>query len=73
MNRLRRTPSGSFDDADLGKLLYNAIEWRAAAFRARGIPETLRVIELMNIEKARKWGTCTVRLFETRNGWLVET
>jgi len=60
---LRRAPSGSFDDADLAKLLYNAIEWRAAAFRARGIPETLRVIELMNIEKARKWGTCTLNEF----------
>lgn len=72
MNRLRRTPSGSFNDADLAQSLYNAIEWRAAAFKARGVPETLRVVELMNIEKARKWGTCTVRLFEPPNRWLLK-
>ncbi|KAF8629714.1 hypothetical protein AX15_003313 [Amanita polypyramis BW_CC] len=60
---LERTETGFFKDADLARVLHNAIEWRAAAFKARGVPEALRVIEVMVIERARKWGTCTLNEF----------
>ncbi|KIL62783.1 hypothetical protein M378DRAFT_12576 [Amanita muscaria Koide BX008] len=60
---LKRTPSGSFKDEDLAKILHDAIEWRAGAYGARNIPDALRVIEILNIEKARKWGACTLNEF----------
>lgn len=39
----------------------NATEDHAGAFKARGIPEVMRIVEIMGIEQARQWGTCTVR------------
>ena len=57
---LKRTESGSFKDGDLAGLLHDAIERRAGAFKARGIPEALRFVEKMIIERSRKWGVCTV-------------
>ncbi|KDR70288.1 hypothetical protein GALMADRAFT_255194 [Galerina marginata CBS 339.88] len=62
-NNLKRDDDGRFKDADLANILHNATEARAGAFGARGIPETLRVIELMGIEQARTWGTCSLNEF----------
>lgn len=45
---------------DLAQILFDAIESPAAAFKARGIPEALRVVEVMGITQARKWRVCTV-------------
>lgn len=47
----------------LAKILQDATESYASAFKARGIPEALRVVEMMSIEQGRKWGTCSVCLF----------
>ncbi len=55
--------NGRFRDADLAKILQNATAAPASAFKARGTPEVLRVIEILSIEQGRKWGVCTVRLF----------
>ena len=44
----------------LAKILQDATEASASAFKARGIPEALRVVELLGIEQSRKWGACTV-------------
>lgn len=61
---LTRDPkTGRFDDEQLATILQNATEAEAGAFRARGIPEVLRVVEVMGIEQARSWGTCTVSWF----------
>ncbi|KAF8634068.1 hypothetical protein AX17_004331 [Amanita inopinata Kibby_2008] len=60
---LKRMPSGLFKDSDLAQLIHNATEWRAGSFKARGIPEALRVVEIMTIEQARRWGTCTLNEF----------
>lgn len=46
--------------ADLANILHLATETSASAFKARGIPEALKVVELMGIEQARAWGTCSV-------------
>ncbi|KAF9472120.1 heme peroxidase [Pholiota conissans] len=56
---LKRDASGRFKDGDLANVLQNATDWYAGAFKARGIPETLRVVELMAIEQSRTWGTCS--------------
>jgi linoleate 10R-lipoxygenase len=61
---IKRDGSGRFSDADLARLLQDATEARASAYKARGTPEALRVIELLGIEEARRWGTCTVRVLQ---------
>jgi linoleate 10R-lipoxygenase len=59
---LKRGKDGRFNDRDLAEILQNATERPAGAFGARGVPEVLRVIEVLGIEQARSWGTCSVRL-----------
>ncbi|KAI0313699.1 heme peroxidase [Amylostereum chailletii] len=60
---LKRGPDGRFADADLARILLNATEAPASAYKARGIPEALRVIEILSIEQARSWGTCSMNEF----------
>ena len=48
---------------DLAKILQDATEADAGAFRARGIPEAMKFIELIAIEQARSWGTCSLNEF----------
>jgi len=43
--------------------LQDATAAPASAFKARGTPEVLRVIEILSIEQGRKWGVCTASLF----------
>lgn len=59
-DRLQRDDNGCFNDGDLAKILQDATQWPAGAFKARGTPEVLRVIEMMGIEQSREWGTCSV-------------
>ena len=56
----RYSENGKFDSSALANILQNATEASASAFKARGIPEAMRVVELMGIEQARRWGACTV-------------
>ncbi|EJD08383.1 heme peroxidase [Fomitiporia mediterranea MF3/22] len=61
---LARDPStGGFNDGDLAALIQAATAAPAGAFKARGIPEVLRVVEIMGIEQARQWGTATMNEF----------
>ncbi|KAJ6476780.1 heme peroxidase [Mycena vitilis] len=60
---LTRGPDGKFDDDALAKVLFDATESPAGAYRARGTPEVLRVIEIMGITQARQWGVCTMNEF----------
>ena len=60
---LSREKDGRFRDADLAKILQDATAAPASAFKARGTPEVLRVIEVLGIEQSRRWGVCTVRVF----------
>ncbi|KAJ6553669.1 heme peroxidase [Mycena sp. CBHHK59/15] len=62
-NDLKRGPDGRFNDDDLATILQNSTSWRAGAYRARGIPEVLRVIEVLGIEQARRWGACSMNDF----------
>jgi len=59
--RLQRDPDGRFADQDLARVLQDATEQRAGAFRARGCPPVMRVVEILAIEQGRRWGACTVR------------
>ncbi|KAJ3806797.1 heme peroxidase, partial [Lentinula lateritia] len=60
---LKRDGGGSFSDADIVKILQDSTSYRAGAFRARGIPDVLRVIEILGIEQARGWGACSLNEF----------
>ncbi|KAJ7678277.1 heme peroxidase [Mycena polygramma] len=62
-NKLHRGADGRFKDSDLAEILYDSTSWRAGAYKARGIPEVLRVIEVLGIEQARRWGTCSMNDF----------
>ncbi|KAG6837017.1 hypothetical protein H0H93_016224 [Arthromyces matolae] len=55
---LQRQPDGRFKDDDLAKIIQDATDWRAASYSS-GCPEALRVIEILGIEQARGWGTCS--------------
>ncbi|TDL18557.1 hypothetical protein BD410DRAFT_880000 [Rickenella mellea] len=62
----RSTTTGRFADADLAAILQNAT---AGAFRARGIPAVLKVVEVMGIDQSRNWGACS--LDGLRSPWVL--
>ena len=58
----KRQPDGKFKDSDLAKILMDATEHPAGAFKARGTPSVMKIVEIMTMKMARKWGVCTVSL-----------
>ncbi|GAA5917690.1 hypothetical protein JCM8208_003314 [Rhodotorula glutinis] len=61
---LKRTESGAFRDEDIVKVLLEATDNVASAFKARAIPEAMRAIDLLGMEAARKtWRCCTMNEF----------
>ncbi|KAG6810880.1 hypothetical protein H0H92_009972 [Tricholoma furcatifolium] len=60
---LKRGANGTFNDDDLAQILYAATEEPAGAFRGRGTPPVLRLVEIMGIEQSRAWGVCTMNEF----------
>ncbi|KAF8066489.1 heme peroxidase [Lyophyllum atratum] len=60
---LKRGPDGKFSDDDLAAILHSATEQPAGAFRGRGTPPVLRLVEIMGIEQSRAWGVCTMNEF----------
>ncbi|KAI5117535.1 hypothetical protein M0805_004768 [Coniferiporia weirii] len=60
---IKRQADGTFSDDDLAKILHDATEKCAGAYRARGTPAALRVIETMSMEQAREWGVCSMNEF----------
>ncbi|KAJ3865441.1 heme peroxidase [Lentinula novae-zelandiae] len=60
---LIRGPDGRFSDDALADILHSATENAAGAYRARGTPAALKVIEVLGIQQARQWGVCTMNEF----------
>ena len=58
----RDKTTGKFKDDDLAKILMDATEHPAGAFKARGTPSVMKIVEVMTMKMARKWGVCTVSL-----------
>ncbi|QRV81013.1 heme peroxidase [Ceratobasidium sp. AG-Ba] len=54
---------GRFKDEDLARVLQDATAEPAGAFKARGTPAVLRVIEIMGIAASRRWGVCSLNEF----------
>jgi hypothetical protein len=61
--RIKRGPDGKFSDDDIARILQDATDCAAGAFRGKGTPEVLRIAEIMGIEQARRWGLCTMNEF----------
>ena len=62
-NSLKRGSDGSFADDDIANLLQTATETVAGAYRARGNPAVLRVVEVMAMMQGRQWGVCSMNEF----------
>ena len=62
---LKRDPTtGMYDDRDLCKILSTATDNVAGAFKARGTPAIMQVIEVLAIATARnEWSTCSLNEF----------
>ncbi|KAG0695853.1 heme peroxidase [Suillus ampliporus] len=60
---LTRGKNGRFSDGDIARILQDATADRAGAFRARGVPGVMRIVEILGIEQARTWGACTLNEF----------
>jgi linoleate 10R-lipoxygenase len=51
-----RTSSGAFHTSTIATILKSATLESAHSFGARCIPRVMRVVEMMGIEQARRWG-----------------
>ena len=58
-------PAGAFKVNSRPSIYYQSLLIRLFAdlLQARGVPGVLRVIEILGIEQARKWGACTLNDF----------
>ncbi|CAE7200257.1 unnamed protein product [Rhizoctonia solani] len=65
---ITRGPDGRFKDDDIARILQDATEHPARRYGARGTPEVLRIIEIMSMLQARRWGVCTMNEFRERMG-----
>ncbi|KAF8337113.1 heme peroxidase [Cantharellus anzutake] len=52
-----------YKDELLARALVSATSVPAHAFQARGVPGVMRVIEILGIEQARNWGSCSLNEF----------
>ncbi|KAG1901545.1 heme peroxidase [Suillus fuscotomentosus] len=60
---LTREKDGRFSDANIARVLQDATADRACAFRARGVPAAMRIVEILGMEQARAWGACSLNEF----------
>ena len=61
---LERNPDGSFNDADLAKILLDCVEEPAHAFGAHGTPASLKIVDVMGQLQARNcFNVCTMNEF----------
>ncbi|KAG9031228.1 hypothetical protein FRB95_002930 [Tulasnella sp. JGI-2019a] len=60
---MQRDSTGKFPDVELARILQDATSEPASAFKARGIPHAMRIIEIMAIQQNRDWGTCSLNEF----------
>ena len=58
-----KTGTYKYKDDQLADALLSATAVPAHTFGARGVPGVMRVIEILGIEQARKWGCCTLNEF----------
>ncbi|KAH8587872.1 prostaglandin G/H synthase 2/cyclooxygenase 2, pgh2/cox2 [Bisporella sp. PMI_857] len=60
---LKRGRDGKFKDEDLVNIITSAMEDPAGLFGSRMVPKALRVVEILGILQARKWGMASLNEF----------
>ncbi|KAG1740940.1 heme peroxidase [Suillus lakei] len=60
---LTRGEDNRFSDTDIARVLQDATADRACAFRAKGVPAVMRIVEILGMEQARTWGACSLNEF----------
>ena len=60
---LKRNSKGSFDDADLIKIIADSTEDVACAFGPRNVPLVMKLIETLGMKQARQWQVATLNEF----------
>ncbi|ETS85989.1 hypothetical protein PFICI_04014 [Pestalotiopsis fici W106-1] len=60
---LKRGKNGSFNDADLVKIITQATDTVGGSFGARNTPKALKAIEVLGIQQGRDWGMATLNEF----------
>lgn len=61
---LKRNPTTHmFADDDLARVITEAIDAPAGAFRARGIPAVMKPIDVLGMMAARRYNVCTLNEF----------
>ncbi|KAI8944722.1 heme peroxidase [Xylaria longipes] len=60
---LERQADGTFKDEDLTRILKEAMESPAGMFGARNVPKALKIVEVLGINQARKWGVASLNEF----------
>jgi len=70
-DNLKRGEDGKFQDADLGRIFVNGSDWVAGAFGPGNIPKALRIIEILGMSEARRWGVCSLNEFRKFIGCKV--
>ncbi|GAA5948461.1 hypothetical protein JCM3765_004890, partial [Sporobolomyces pararoseus] len=66
LKRTGKDGTGKFSDDDLVRVLTEATEEVAGAFKARGVPEAMRIIDIMGMDTARnEWACCTLNEFRS--------
>ncbi|KAH0556979.1 hypothetical protein GP486_005233 [Trichoglossum hirsutum] len=61
--KLERQANGNYRDEDLVKILTESIEDPAGSFGANNSPKVLRAVEILGIQQARHWNTCSLNEF----------
>ncbi|GAA5917305.1 uncharacterized protein JCM6883_002387, partial [Sporobolomyces salmoneus] len=66
LKRTGKDGTGRFSDDDLVRVLTEATEEVASAFKARGVPEAMRIIDIMGMDTARnQWACATLNEFRS--------
>jgi hypothetical protein len=70
---LGRDATGYFNDSDLVSILTEATEDIARLSGARGVPVTLKPVEILSMQQARRWGVATLNELREHFGLLPHT
>lgn len=60
---LERQADGRFKDADLARILKEAMDDPAGTFGARMVPKALKIVEILGINQGRKWQVASLNEF----------
>ncbi|KAK8078122.1 hypothetical protein PG996_004292 [Apiospora saccharicola] len=63
--KLQRQANGTFNDDDLVKILTESVEDLAGAFGANNVPPILRAVEVLIMNRSRKWHAASLNEFRT--------